>query len=44
MERLDPSGASIWKLNTEAGYAFGFHTLADSLYSGATLPAGLSGT
>jgi hypothetical protein len=44
MERLDPSGTSIWKLNTEAGVAFGFHTLADSLYSGAALPAGLSGT
>lgn len=44
MERLDPSGTSTWKLNTDAGFAFGFHTLADSLYSGAALPAGLSGT
>jgi hypothetical protein len=32
MERLDPSGASIWKLNTGAGFVFGFHTLAGSLY------------
>ena len=44
MERLDPAGTSIWKLNTNVGFAFGFHTLADSLYAGATLPAGLSGT
>lgn len=44
MERLDSSGVSIWKLNTDAGFAFGFHTLTDSLYAGAALPAGLSGT
>lgn len=44
MERLDPAGTSIWKLNTGAGYVFGFHTLADSLYSAGALPAGLSGT
>jgi hypothetical protein len=44
MERLDPSGMSTWKLNTNVGYAFGFHTLVDSLYTGAALPAGLSGT
>jgi Arylsulfotransferase (ASST) len=44
MERLDPAGASVWKLNTGAGYVFGFHTLADNLYSGSALPAGLSGT
>jgi hypothetical protein len=44
MERLDASGKSIWKLNAAAGYAFGFHVLADSLYSGAALPLGLSGT
>ena len=44
MERLDPSGASIWKINTNVGFAFGFHTLVDSLYAGAALPAGLSGT
>jgi len=34
MERLDASGASIWKLNTGAGFAFGFQTLAASLYAG----------
>jgi hypothetical protein len=44
MERLNPSGKSTWKLNTGAGFAFGFHTLADTLYSGADLPEGLSGT
>jgi hypothetical protein len=44
MERLDPTGTSIWKLNTGAGYVFGFHTLVDDLYSGGALPAGLSGT
>jgi len=32
MERLDPNGNSIWKLNTGAGFVFGFHTLAGSLY------------
>ena len=41
LERLDSSGASIWKLNTGAGYVFGFHTLADSLYSAGAPPAGL---
>jgi hypothetical protein len=44
MERLDPGGVSIWKLNTPAGYVFGFHTLADSPYAAGTLPAGLAGT
>jgi hypothetical protein len=44
MERLDPTGTSIWKLNTGAGYVFGFHTLVDDLYSGGALPAELSGT
>lgn len=34
MERLDPSGTRIWKLNTGAGFVFGFHTLAASLYEG----------
>ena len=24
MERLDPGGTSTWKLNTDAGFAFGF--------------------
>jgi hypothetical protein len=44
LERLDAAGTSIWQVNTSAGYAFAFHTLADSLYAGAALPAGLSGT
>jgi hypothetical protein len=44
MERLDASGTSIWKINTPAGYVFGFHTLADSPYSAGRLPTGLSGT
>jgi hypothetical protein len=34
MERLDPSNTTVWKLNTGAGYVFGFHTLAASLYAG----------
>jgi hypothetical protein len=33
LERLTADGTSSWKLNTGAGFAFGFHTLADSLYS-----------
>lgn len=44
MERLDASGASVWKINTPAGYVFGFHTLTDSPYAAGALPAGLSGT
>jgi hypothetical protein len=32
MERVSADGESRWKLNTGAGYIFGFHTLADSLY------------
>ncbi|MBN1609053.1 MAG: aryl-sulfate sulfotransferase [Polyangiaceae bacterium] len=44
MERVNPTGESIWQLNTGAGFAFGFHTLADDLYSGADVPEGLSGT
>jgi hypothetical protein len=40
MERLDPEGAPTWKLNSSAGTAFGFQTLADSLYAGgAQVPA-----
>jgi hypothetical protein len=35
MERLDAGGAQVWKLNTGAGYVFGFHTLAASLYPAA---------
>jgi hypothetical protein len=38
MERLDPSGKSIWKLNSNAGFAFGFQTLAASLYGGGVAP------
>lgn len=33
MERVTPEGESIWKLRTRAGSVFGFHTLADTLYS-----------
>ncbi|HTV18344.1 MAG TPA: aryl-sulfate sulfotransferase [Polyangiaceae bacterium] len=32
MERLTASGEVSWKVNTSAGYAFGFNTLAPSLY------------
>jgi hypothetical protein len=32
MERLNPAGMQTWKLNTGAGFIFGFHTLAASLY------------
>ena len=32
MERVTADGESIWKLNSNAGAAFGFHTLARSLY------------
>lgn len=32
MERVDADGRSLWKLNSRAGTAFGFHTLARSLY------------
>jgi hypothetical protein len=40
MERLDASGTSTWKLNSGAGFAFGFQTLATSLYgSAASAPA-----
>jgi len=42
MERLDPAGTSVWKLNTGAAYAFGFHTLADSLYAAGTPASGLA--
>jgi hypothetical protein len=34
LERVTPDGESIWQLNTRAGFVFGFHTLADSLYAG----------
>lgn len=32
LERVTEEGESIWKLNSPAGFAFGFHTLAESLY------------
>ena len=32
MERLDASGNLMWKLNTSAGFVFGFQTLASSPY------------
>jgi hypothetical protein len=34
MERLDAAGNRVWKLNTGAGFVFGFHILAASLYGG----------
>jgi hypothetical protein len=33
LERVSADGRSLWKLNTGAGYAFGFSTLAKSLYA-----------
>ena len=43
MDRLDPAGNRVWKLNTGAGFVFGFHTLAGSLYpAAAPAPAGLA--
>jgi hypothetical protein len=33
LERVSADGRSLWKLNTSAGYAFGFSTLEKSLYS-----------
>ena len=38
MERLDPAGDTVWKLNTAAGFVFGFHTLAASLYARPSAP------
>ena len=38
MERLDPTGKSVWKLNTDAGFAFGFQTLTTSLSGGGVEP------
>lgn len=32
IERVAPDGTSKWKLNSGAGYAFGFNTLESSLY------------
>jgi len=43
-ELLDPGGNSVWKLNSTAGIAFGFHVLAESLYSGSSSEPGASGT
>lgn len=34
LERVSPEGVSRWKVNSGAGYAFGFSTLAKSLYAG----------
>jgi hypothetical protein len=41
MDRLDPQGNRVWKLNTSAGFVFGFHTLAASLYP-APAPSSLA--
>jgi hypothetical protein len=35
MERVSPDGVSRWKLNSGAGYAFGFSTLENDLYEHA---------
>lgn len=35
LERVTADGRSIWKLNTPLTYAFGFSTLADTLYTDA---------
>jgi hypothetical protein len=32
MERVTAAGEARWKLNTAAGFVFGFHTLVSSLY------------
>ncbi len=32
IERVSREGTSKWKINTALGFAFGFHTLAESLY------------
>jgi hypothetical protein len=32
LERVSADGRSLWKLNSGAGYAFGFSTLAKGLY------------
>ena len=32
MQRVDESGESLWKMNSGAGFAFGFHTSARTLY------------
>jgi hypothetical protein len=32
LELVNPEGESVWKLNSPAGFAFGFNTLAQSLY------------
>jgi hypothetical protein len=32
MERVNEAGESLWKLNSGAGFAFGFHTSAPNLY------------
>jgi hypothetical protein len=36
LERVSEDGESLWKLNSPAGFAFGFHTLAESLYPRST--------
>lgn len=34
MERVNADGESFWKVNSEAGYVFGFNTLAKTPYDG----------
>lgn len=35
MERVTADGESLWQVNSEAGYVFGFNTLAKSPYDGS---------
>jgi hypothetical protein len=38
MERVTADGRSSWKLNSGAGFAFGFSTLAETLYGDGVFP------
>jgi hypothetical protein len=38
MERLDEAGTSIWKMNTEAGVIFGFHSLIEDPTTALLVP------
>jgi hypothetical protein len=38
MERVTADGRSTWKLNSGAGFAFGFSTLAETLYGDGVFP------
>jgi hypothetical protein len=32
LERVSEEGEQLWKLNSNAGFAFGFHTQVENLY------------